>query len=195
MTESFGSSPTNNSLSTSSNSSASSLSHSRQTPISSSFSTLSPGSIYAPINSTLSPGGMTQTQSATSTASSTPTERNGPWAVRHTQVAPQPPPTAQPPTSQVYHPLSTGRPPRSGPPSTSYVSGPFLPNSGPQPSLSEKPLITVPVPHPPRVYEYDFQASRWKTICVKVLPLFNGEGLKMPIEDLNELVRFVGRSS
>lgn len=27
----------------------------------------------------------------------------------------------------------------------------------------------------------------WQTICVRVLPLFNGEGLKMAIEDLNEL--------
>lgn len=31
----------------------------------------------------------------------------------------------------------------------------------------------------------------WSTLVIKVLPLFNGEGLKLPItiEDLNELVR------
>ncbi|KAI8847433.1 HbrB-like protein, partial [Chytridium lagenaria] len=28
----------------------------------------------------------------------------------------------------------------------------------------------------------------WQAICAKVLPLFNGEGLKGSIEDLNELV-------
>ncbi|CAG8433012.1 6314_t:CDS:2 [Ambispora gerdemannii] len=29
----------------------------------------------------------------------------------------------------------------------------------------------------------------WLTLCINVLPLFNGEGLKMSIEDLNELLR------
>ena len=29
----------------------------------------------------------------------------------------------------------------------------------------------------------------WQTLCIKVLPLFNGEGIKGAIEDLNELVR------
>ncbi|ORX93589.1 HbrB-domain-containing protein [Basidiobolus meristosporus CBS 931.73] len=33
------------------------------------------------------------------------------------------------------------------------------------------------------------QDDKWQTLCVKVLPLFNGEGLKGYVEDLNELVR------
>ncbi|CAB4407157.1 unnamed protein product [Rhizophagus irregularis] len=33
------------------------------------------------------------------------------------------------------------------------------------------------------------QHDTWGSLAVKVLPLFNGEGLKLSIEDLNELVR------
>src|SRR5205814_71509 len=33
------------------------------------------------------------------------------------------------------------------------------------------------------------QHDTWDSLVVKVLPLFNGEGLKLNIEDLNEMVR------
>ncbi|KAG9298732.1 hypothetical protein G9A89_012800 [Geosiphon pyriformis] len=33
------------------------------------------------------------------------------------------------------------------------------------------------------------QRDGWQTLCTNVLPLFNGEGLKMCIEDLNDLLR------
>ncbi|KAG1557779.1 hypothetical protein G6F49_005088 [Rhizopus delemar] len=33
------------------------------------------------------------------------------------------------------------------------------------------------------------QEDAWQTLCVRVLPLFNGEGVKGSIEDLNELLR------
>jgi hypothetical protein len=198
MAESFGSSPTNNSLSTSSNSSASSLSHSRQTPISSSFPSFSPGSIYTLTSNNLSPGNTTLAPSATSTASSTPTEKNGPWPVRHNTQPPQ-----QQPQSQVYHPPTVGRTSRTGLASSymsSLSSSSFLPGlsnnlnvSGSQPaSVTISSLLLANPPYPSRInHELDAQSNRWHTICVKVLPLFNGEGLKMPIEDLNELVRFV----
>ncbi|KAI7900052.1 HbrB-like-domain-containing protein [Cokeromyces recurvatus] len=33
------------------------------------------------------------------------------------------------------------------------------------------------------------QGDTWQTLCVRVLPLFNGEGVQSSIEDLNELLR------
>ncbi|KAI7870475.1 hypothetical protein BDF14DRAFT_1721023 [Spinellus fusiger] len=35
------------------------------------------------------------------------------------------------------------------------------------------------------------QGDIWQTLCVRVLPLFNGEGVQGAIEDLNELLRLV----
>ncbi|KAI8977427.1 hypothetical protein BDF20DRAFT_820570 [Mycotypha africana] len=35
------------------------------------------------------------------------------------------------------------------------------------------------------------QGDDWQTLCVRVLPLFNGEGVQGSIEDLNELLRLV----
>ncbi|KAL1922591.1 uncharacterized protein VTP21DRAFT_10130 [Calcarisporiella thermophila] len=35
----------------------------------------------------------------------------------------------------------------------------------------------------------ELQDDAWQSLCVKVLPLFNGEGIKGSIEDLNNLVR------
>ncbi|KAL0088137.1 hypothetical protein F4703DRAFT_1735130 [Phycomyces blakesleeanus] len=35
------------------------------------------------------------------------------------------------------------------------------------------------------------QGDVWQTFCVRVLPLFNGEGVQGSIEDLNELLRLV----
>jgi hypothetical protein len=32
-------------------------------------------------------------------------------------------------------------------------------------------------------------SDAWQSVCVRVLPLFNGEGLKSPIEDLNQSVQ------
>jgi hypothetical protein len=34
------------------------------------------------------------------------------------------------------------------------------------------------------------QGDAWQTLCVRVLPLFNGEGVQGAIEDLNELLRY-----
>ncbi|KAI7876935.1 hypothetical protein K492DRAFT_134704 [Lichtheimia hyalospora FSU 10163] len=34
------------------------------------------------------------------------------------------------------------------------------------------------------------QGDVWQSLCVRVLPLFNGEGVKGNIEDLNELLRY-----
>lgn len=38
------------------------------------------------------------------------------------------------------------------------------------------------------------QGDVWQNLCVRVLPLFNGEGVKGNIEDLNELFRYVKHS-
>ncbi|KAI8887146.1 hypothetical protein K501DRAFT_176204 [Backusella circina FSU 941] len=35
------------------------------------------------------------------------------------------------------------------------------------------------------------QGDAWQTLCIRVLPLFNGEGVQGAIEDLNELLRLV----
>ncbi|KAI9277835.1 hypothetical protein BY458DRAFT_432523 [Sporodiniella umbellata] len=35
------------------------------------------------------------------------------------------------------------------------------------------------------------QEDAWQTLCVRILPLFNGEGVQGSIEDLNELLRLV----
>jgi hypothetical protein len=35
------------------------------------------------------------------------------------------------------------------------------------------------------------QGDAWQTLCIRVLPLFNGEGVQGAIEDLNELLRYV----
>ncbi|KAI8976189.1 hypothetical protein BDB01DRAFT_727874 [Pilobolus umbonatus] len=35
------------------------------------------------------------------------------------------------------------------------------------------------------------QGDAWQSLCVRVLPLFNGEGVQGAIEDLNELLRLV----
>ncbi|CAG8509540.1 8298_t:CDS:2 [Acaulospora morrowiae] len=52
-------------------------------------------------------------------------------------------------------------------------------------SSSNMPPYKHDILKDPERYEHD----KWSTIVVKVLPLFNGEGLKACIEDLNELVR------
>ncbi|KAI8050164.1 HbrB-like-domain-containing protein [Gilbertella persicaria] len=42
---------------------------------------------------------------------------------------------------------------------------------------------------PPTVHQNSTQADAWQTLCVRVLPLFNGEGVQGAIEDLNDLLR------
>jgi hypothetical protein len=38
---------------------------------------------------------------------------------------------------------------------------------------------------------YSGSDTAWQALCTRVLPLFNGEGLKGCMEDLNDLVRWV----
>ncbi|KAI7893947.1 HbrB-like-domain-containing protein [Mucor mucedo] len=59
-----------------------------------------------------------------------------------------------------------------------------------QNSMSSVTLPSVnhninPVPAIPNT----IQGDAWQTLCVRVLPLFNGEGVQGAIEDLNELLR------
>ncbi|KAL7312428.1 hypothetical protein PS15m_008188 [Mucor circinelloides] len=54
-----------------------------------------------------------------------------------------------------------------------------------QNSLSSATLPPAPVNH----HVSSAQGDAWQTLCVRVLPLFNGEGVQGAIEDLNELLR------
>ncbi|KAL9545737.1 hypothetical protein MBANPS3_007009 [Mucor bainieri] len=54
-----------------------------------------------------------------------------------------------------------------------------------QNSLSSATLPPVAVNH----HASSAQGDAWQTLCVRVLPLFNGEGVQGAIEDLNELLR------
>lgn len=42
---------------------------------------------------------------------------------------------------------------------------------------------------PTATFPTSAQGDAWQTLCVKVLPLFNGEGVQGSIEDLNDLLR------
>lgn len=52
-------------------------------------------------------------------------------------------------------------------------------------SVTLPPIIANPVPN----ISNTMQGDAWQTLCVRVLPLFNGEGVQGAIEDLNELLR------
>lgn len=54
-----------------------------------------------------------------------------------------------------------------------------------QNSLSSATLPPVAVNH----HVNSAQGDAWQTLCVRVLPLFNGEGVQGAIEDLNDLLR------
>lgn len=41
-------------------------------------------------------------------------------------------------------------------------------------------------------HHHPVQGDAWQSLCVRVLPLFNGEGVQGAIEDLNDLLRYFG---
>ena len=49
--------------------------------------------------------------------------------------------------------------------------------------------ITLPNNVPQASLTSTIQGDAWQTLCVRVLPLFNGEGVQGAIEDLNDLLR------
>ncbi|KAI8378727.1 HbrB-like-domain-containing protein [Choanephora cucurbitarum] len=67
------------------------------------------------------------------------------------------------------------------------VTMPLSPPSPVQPLLhpSSSSTMSVHVPH----YVVSNKTDAWQTLCVRVLPLFNGEGVQGAIEELNELLR------
>jgi hypothetical protein len=56
-------------------------------------------------------------------------------------------------------------------------------NNIPYQSMRQNSVSSEAVP--PNTYIGD----AWQTLCVRVLPLFNGEGVQGSIEDLNDLLR------
>lgn len=71
------------------------------------------------------------------------------------------------------------------PPSTS----PVPPNTTPYMRQGSISNPTVPSTIIPSAALNASQGDVWQNLCVRVLPLFNGEGVKGSIEDLNELFR------
>jgi hypothetical protein len=60
-----------------------------------------------------------------------------------------------------------------------------------QNSMSSVTLPPVVNPHHHSLNMNTVQGDAWQTLCVRVLPLFNGEGVQGSIEDLNDLLRYV----
>lgn len=58
-----------------------------------------------------------------------------------------------------------------------------------QGSISSVTLSTVGGPHGPGGVPMNVSGDIWPSLCVRVLPLFNGEGVQGNIEDLNEMLR------
>ncbi|CAG8705381.1 20949_t:CDS:2 [Cetraspora pellucida] len=190
MGESPHSTPAYNSLSTSSTSSTSSLSHHHQAPISTSLPSFSSSaSTYtAPI---IQAGGTITTITPMST------DTNGPWSSQASQQQRQ-----MPQTPQLFSNYRSQ-------PSFSNRSGHFHEKSNSTGSISVNlkdsantnhlhyiPSHRSPVyDHMPSItkelekLEQSGQDDKWASLSAKVLPLFNGLGLKAYIEDLNELVR------
>ncbi|KAI9003154.1 HbrB-like-domain-containing protein [Gaertneriomyces semiglobifer] len=105
-----------------------------------------------------------------------------------TQISPQ---GAQPPSipsssSYSIHPPLIAPPRKSS--SNSPVSG--LPPSVSHASVSNinRSLSALDVKLAKEVNLEGIRGNVWQQLCVKILPLFNGQGLKGHIEDLNEMV-------
>lgn len=61
--------------------------------------------------------------------------------------------------------------------------------TGPPQSQYHRQNSASSISLPPSVYHNSAQGDAWQTLCVRVLPLFNGEGVQGAIEDLNDLLR------
>ncbi|CAG8558945.1 3035_t:CDS:1 [Acaulospora colombiana] len=198
--------PTFNSLSTSSTSSTSSLLN--QTPISTSLPSFS-SSVSTYVGPVAQSSGTTNVQIATENNGALPSTsvhqqrqitqasqsfssyrappplsgRNGPVSINSSTASAL---NIASPTSLVP---PTPRMERSNSTSTMYsASGSIHEKSMSASSItvnSPSAISSVPSHKESERYEHD----KWSSLVAKVLPLFNGEGLKACIEDLNELVR------
>jgi hypothetical protein len=217
-TESTRSTPTNNSLSTSSSSASSLLQI--QAPISTSLPSIS-SSIY---------NGNVLSSNSASTSMSTE-GHNGAWSSTATSQQNQIPQANQLHSNYRTTPSFSNRNGFTNSSSSSLITQNSQPSLNPHLSLMErsnsastmnsyfssfheKSLSTGSIQaNPPQSYTpstvstthsklYDSvntkdlermeqlgQHDTWSSLVVKVLPLFNGEGLKLCIEDLNEMVR------
>ncbi|KAJ8658335.1 hypothetical protein O0I10_006018 [Lichtheimia ornata] len=90
--------------------------------------------------------------------------------------APPPPPI---PSSHPHHPTPYMR--------QGSVSSISMQTTTVNPTPSIAPSTQTIVNPPPPIGNP--QGDVWQSLCVRVLPLFNGEGVKGNIEDLNELLR------
>jgi hypothetical protein len=205
-----------NSLSTSTTSSASSFSHHLRAPISTSLpSYSSSASTYVGPNSATSE--RTERTATETGTSNTPTSTDGVWnnplqqqnqnqnvpfipqiyrTTRATSFSSRN--TTSSMSSSLTNSTLSPQMERSHSTSTMYslssttfheksLSGGSIPYTPSSSSISHHKTYEVTSKELERMEGQ--QHDTWDSLAVKVLPLFNGEGLKLSIEDLNELVR------